>query len=75
MENKKRTDLEECVIHYNGNYYLKTDVGYKKIILTTDTNLIKDGVQAIDDEFLEWVCSKNGQIEFVEVITIEDEKN
>ena len=27
---------------------------YKKIILTTDQDLIKDGVQAIDDEFLEW---------------------
>jgi hypothetical protein len=26
----------------------------KKVILTTDTDLIKDGVQAIDDEFLEW---------------------
>ena len=26
----------------------------KKIILTTDTDLIKDNVQAIDDEFLEW---------------------
>jgi hypothetical protein len=26
----------------------------KKIILTTDTDLIADGVQAIDDEFLEW---------------------
>jgi hypothetical protein len=54
MENKKRTDLEECIIHYKGNYYLKTDVGYKKIILTDNKDLIKDGVQAIDDEFLEW---------------------
>jgi hypothetical protein len=27
---------------------------YKKIILTTDQDLIKDGIQAIDDEFLEW---------------------
>jgi hypothetical protein len=27
---------------------------YKKIILTTDQDLIKDGVQEIDDEFLEW---------------------
>ena len=27
---------------------------YKKIILTTDQDLIKDGVQAIDNEFLEW---------------------
>jgi hypothetical protein len=26
----------------------------KKIILTTDTKLIEDGVQAIDDTFLEW---------------------
>ena len=26
----------------------------KKIILTTDTDLIADGVQAIDDNFLEW---------------------
>ena len=27
---------------------------WKKIILTTDQDLIEDGVQAIDDEFLEW---------------------
>jgi hypothetical protein len=27
---------------------------WKKIILTTDQELIKDGVQEIDDEFLEW---------------------
>jgi hypothetical protein len=27
---------------------------FKKIILTTDQDLINDGVQAIDDEFLEW---------------------
>ena len=30
----------------------------KKIILTTDVDLIKDGVQAIDDEFLEWFVAK-----------------
>ena len=64
MENKKRTDLEKCVIHYKGNYYLKTDVGYKKIILTTDQDLIKDGVQEIPDEFLEWFV-KNPTCEFV----------
>jgi hypothetical protein len=29
-------------------------VWIKKIILTTDQDLIADGVQAIDDEFLEW---------------------
>jgi hypothetical protein len=46
-----------------------------KIILTTDSDLIKDGVQVIDDGFLEWFCSKNGKVDFVEVIEIEDEKN
>jgi hypothetical protein len=38
----------------------------KKIILTTDQELIKDGVQAIDDEFLEWFV-KNPSCEEVEV--------
>ena len=38
----------------------------KKIILTTDQDLIADGVQAIDDEFLEWFA-KNLSCEVVEV--------
>lgn len=38
----------------------------KKIILTTDADLIKDGIQAIDDEFLEWFV-KNPSCESVEV--------
>jgi hypothetical protein len=38
----------------------------KKIILTTDQDLIKDGVQAIDDNFLEWFI-KNPTCEEVEV--------
>ena len=37
-----------------------------KIILTTDQDLIKDGVQDIDDEFLEWFV-KNPGCKFVEV--------
>ncbi len=36
------------------------------IILTTDQDLIKDGVQAIDDEFLEWFV-KNPSCEFIEI--------
>jgi hypothetical protein len=39
----------------------------KKIILTTDQALIADGVQAIDDEFLEWFV-KNLSCESVETI-------
>jgi hypothetical protein len=38
----------------------------KKIILTTDQDLIKDGVQPIDDEFLQWFV-KNPSCERVEV--------
>jgi hypothetical protein len=39
---------------------------WRKIILTTDQELIKYGVQAIPDEFLEWFV-KNPNCEFVEV--------
>jgi len=39
----------------------------KKIILTTDQDLIKDGVQVIDDEFLDWFV-KNPSCERVEVV-------
>ena len=43
---------------------------FRKIILTTDNLLVKDGVQAIDYEFLEWFC-KNSSREDVEVETKE----
>jgi hypothetical protein len=42
-----------------------TPIG-KKIILTTDQDLINDGVQAIDDDFLEWFV-KNQSCEVVEI--------
>jgi hypothetical protein len=38
----------------------------KKIILTTDQELIADGVQAIDDDFLQWFV-KNPSCMFIEV--------
>jgi hypothetical protein len=44
----------------------------KKIILTDDTDLIKDGVQAIDDEFLEWFV-KNSSCEEVEILDYLDD--
>jgi hypothetical protein len=44
------------------------DIIFKKIILTTDPDLIADGVQAIDDEFLEWFV-ENPSCENVEIIT------
>jgi len=42
------------------------DKADKKIILTTDQDLIKDGVQAIDDEFLQWFVN-NPNCEFVRI--------
>ena len=58
---------EEKTLSNNGDYYLGhpdynkihkwnliTQVWINKIVLTTDDQLIADGVQAIDDEFLEW---------------------
>jgi hypothetical protein len=42
---------------------------YAKIILTTDQDLIKDGVQAITDEFLEWFV-KNPSCESVETYSL-----
>ena len=45
---------------------LESDGRRKKIILTTDGDLINDGVQAIDNEFLEWAF-KNPKCDFVEV--------
>jgi hypothetical protein len=62
---------EDIVTKYNTWGGLNTNVNehkdyYKKIILTTDQDLIKDGVQAIDDEFLEWFV-KNPSCESVHV--------
>jgi vacuolar-type H+-ATPase subunit F/Vma7 len=66
--NIKTNDVDKCtykseVSVYNSQKYQHI----KKIILTTDQDLIKDGVQAIDDEFLEWFvkntsCEKAGVI-------------
>jgi len=54
-------------VKYEGHYEtLALTHNCKKIILTTDQDLIKNGVQAIDDEFLEWFVNNPG-CESVEV--------
>lgn len=55
---------EICKSH-NGSKILLFNTD-KKIILTTVQDLINDGVQAIDDEFLEWFV-KNPSCEEVEI--------
>jgi hypothetical protein len=69
------SDLEiitQAKFHYleglNGQFIDGIHVNcWKKIILTTNVDLINDGVQSIDDEFLEWFV-KNPSCEEVEVI-------
>jgi hypothetical protein len=51
------------------NFFWDFGVRYYKIILTTDQDLIKDSVQAIDDEFLEWFV-KNPSCEEVLVTNL-----
>ncbi len=55
-------DFETYVHKYKGDNLPTTY--HKKIILTTDPDLIKDGVQAIPNEFLEWFV-KNPSCEYV----------
>ena len=57
-----KDDFEDCLYNPGAKNYK----GCKKVILTTDQDLIEDGVQAIDDEFLEWFV-KNPSCEFLEV--------
>jgi hypothetical protein len=56
---KKCNNEEEAEIYNNDDRIFK-------IILTTDPDLIVDGIQAIDDEFLEWFV-KNPSCEMVDV--------
>ena len=63
-------DIKRVVIADNLKVLTSQAIGcwyYKKIILTTDQDLIKDGVQSIDDEFLQWFV-KNPSCEEVEVL-------
>jgi hypothetical protein len=58
MFTQNKTEVEINAINQKNN-------NINKIILTIDTDLIKDSVQAIDDEFLEWFV-KNPSCEKVE---------
>ena len=58
-------EMDTNTINIAGNDYIKNESDLK-IILTTDPDLIKDGVQAIDDTFLKWFI-KNSSCEKVEI--------
>ena len=55
-------------------FYSSSDKNCKKIILTTDPELIADGVQAIPDEFLEWFVAKaNDSGKPIDIVEVEKE--
>ncbi len=56
--------IEKCASDWKAREW------HKKIILTTDQDLIEDGVQAIDDKFLEWFV-KNPSCEYVKTEIVE----
>jgi len=55
-----------CWVKVKETTTLQQILNSQKIILTTDQDLIKNGVQAIDDDFLEWFV-KNPSCEEVKV--------
>jgi len=59
--------VTEFSLKVNKEYWKINPHLYKKIILTTDGDLIKDGVQAIDNKFLEWFV-KNASCKFVKIV-------
>ena len=67
--NEKITELFKCNEEQVLNISTGTDYKYKKIILTTDQDLINDGVQEINDGFLEWFV-KNLNCNFVRAIKV-----
>lgn len=71
ITNEEKTKYGDWCIDLDSYFVFEFATPYKhkrvkKIILTTDPKLIKDGVQAIEDEFLEWFV-KNPSCEEVEV--------
>jgi len=69
ITNDEEIKIDDYYLGEDNNLYClvtKVNSNGKKIILTTDQELIDEGVQPIDDEFLEWFM-KNPSCERVEV--------
>ena len=60
--------VDENFIYHSAMMAIHKNKNIKKIILTTDQDLIENGVRAIDDEFLEWFV-KNPTCEHIPIIT------
>jgi len=67
---KNKWQLESGLILNKFPNYLTDLSECKLVIMTTDQDLIKDGVQAIDDEFLEFIV-KNPSCEYIKTEIVE----
>jgi hypothetical protein len=62
-----QVNTKKIIKHHPKNGLLLQPQSFdKKVILTTDQDLIKDGVQEIDEEYLEWFV-KNPSCDYVEI--------
>jgi hypothetical protein len=55
------------------DFFWDFGLSYYKIILTTNEELIKDGIQSIDNDFLEWFV-KNSTCEYVDHFLYQDDR-
>jgi ssDNA-binding Zn-finger/Zn-ribbon topoisomerase 1 len=58
--------VDENFIYHSAMMAIHKNKNIKKIILTTDQGLIKNGVQSIENDFLEWFV-QNPSCEWVDV--------
>jgi hypothetical protein len=86
ITNDEKIKVGDYIIELDGNEVFRSkgvmgkNDWCKKIILTTDDQLIADGIQPIDDEFLEWFvnnpsCQYGGykDIPWDKIITLKEE--
>lgn len=62
-------DYDGFLVYKADRIFFEIGKEAKKIILTTDQDLINDGVQEVDEEFLEWFI-KNPNCDFVRTLKV-----
>lgn len=65
--NTIKNTWDDDLIYYQGSMPQYHYIGFKKTILTTDPELIKNGVQEVPEYFLKWFIVGKNPIEYVEI--------
>lgn len=73
--NTIKNTWNDDLIYYQGAMPQYHYIGFKKIILTSDPELIKNGVQEVSNEFLEWFVAKaNDSGKPIDIVEVRKEK-